>query len=144
MKKLRFFIFVALLLPVTSSFAAPLPTSTGQKILIPYAQIGNGYWSGVAIHNISTGSQTYLLTVYKSDGIYQYVGSFSVAAHAMKVDLLENFFSGTAPSGRMSVLIQCATDGALPFQATLFVGSDQGFAFQNYKSDAYTFTIAGP
>jgi len=142
MKKLCLFIlFFVLLLPVTSSFALAPPTATGQQILIPYSQIGDGYWSGVAIHNITTGSQSFSVSVYKSDGTLVSGSSFSVAAHAMKVDLLENFFSGMAPSGRMSVLIKCPADGSLPFQATLFVGSDQGFAFQNYKSEAYTYTL---
>jgi hypothetical protein len=141
MKKLCLFVLLVLLLPVTSSFAA-LPTATGQQILIPYAQVGDGYWSGVAIHNTSNSSMTFSFSVYKSDGILVYGGSFTVAPHAMEVRLVESFFSGMAPSGRMSVLIKCPTDGSLPFQATLFVGSDQGgFGFQNYKSEAYTYNI---
>jgi hypothetical protein len=139
MKKLCLFVLLVLLLPVTSSFAAP--PATGQQILIPYAQVGDGYWSGVAIHNTSGSSATYSVAVYKSDGTYVYGKSFSVAAHAMNVGLVESFFSGMTPSGRMSVLIQCSADGSLPFQATLFVGSDQGFGFQNYKSEAYTYNI---
>ena len=140
MKKLCLFVLLVLLLPVTSSFAA-LPTATGQQILIPYAQVGDGYWSGVAIHNLTSSSMTFSFSVYKSDGIWVSGSSFTVAPHAMEVRLVESFFSGMAPSGRMSVLIKCPTDGSLPFQATLFVGSDQGFGFQNYKSEAYTYNI---
>jgi hypothetical protein len=140
MKKLCLFVLLVLLLPVTSSFAAP--PATGQQILIPYAQVGDGYWSGVAIHNITSSSMTFSFSVYKSDGTWVSGSSFSVAAHAMEVRLVESFFSGMAPSGRMSVLIKCPTDGSSPFQATLFVGSDQGgFGFQNYTSEAYTYTI---
>jgi hypothetical protein len=141
MKKLCLFILVVLLLPVTSSFALAPPTATGQQILMPYAQDGDGYWSGVAIQNPNASPMTFSLAVYLSNGTYQYGSSFTVAAHAMKVDLLGNFFSGMAPSGRVSVWIRCSTDGAPIFNGTLFVGSDQGFAFQNYKSEAYTYTV---
>ena len=49
--------------------------------------------------------------------------------------MLSDFFSGTPPTGRMSPLIRCSADGAAAFQATLFVGDDEGgFGFQNYTS----------
>jgi hypothetical protein len=59
----------------------------------------------------------------------------------MKVDVLQNFFTGTPPTGQMSVRIRCSTDGADPFQVTLFVGNDQGgFGFQTTTSWDYTYT----
>jgi hypothetical protein len=135
MKKLSLIILVALLLPVTSSFAA----GTGQQILIPYAQSGNGYWSGVAILNPSgEGSMTFTIGVYMSDAVW-HPGekSFTVEGHAIKVDLLDNFFGGSI-EGRMSILIQTHTN--VPFNATLFVGNDQGgFGLQNYESKSYTY-----
>jgi len=134
MKKVCLIILFVLLLPVTSSFAAPLTvTSTGQQIFIPYTQVGEGYWSGVVIHNTSDSTMSFYIGVYKDDGVWVYGSSFSVAPNAMKVDTLENFFGGTPPSLRMSPVIRTHTN--VPFQATLFVGSDAGgFAFQNYVS----------
>jgi hypothetical protein len=133
MKKVCLIILIVLLLPVTSSFALQL-TETGQQIFIPYTQVGNGYWSGVAINNTSDSTMNFSIAVYKStDGALVSGTSFSVAPHAMKVDLMENFFGGTAPSQRMSVVIR--TTANVIFQATLFVGSDAGgFGFTNYTS----------
>jgi hypothetical protein len=137
MKKLCLCILFVLLLPVTSSFAA---TVTGQLIFIPYATVGNGWWSGVAIHNTTSNPMTFSIGVFKENGDWVNGGSFSVAAHAMKVDVLENFLGGTPPSLRMSVRISTLTNET--FRATLFVGSDTGgFNFQNYKSDEHTFDI---
>ena len=140
MKKIYLFIlFFVLLLPVTSSFAAP-STGTGQQIIIPYTQIGDGWWSGLAINNTFTSSMTFTVAVYRESGIYAIGSSFAVAAHAMKVDVLENFFSGTPPSGRMLVRIRTTTNQ--PFQATLFVGNTEGgFGFQNYTSEEYTYPV---
>jgi hypothetical protein len=150
MKKLYLFILFVLLLPVTSSFAIAPPTATGQKIFVPYVQVGNGYWSGLAVHNISGTSQSFTFNVFSSEGTVIYGNSFTVAPYAMEVRLVEGFFSGLmAPTGRMSVVIKSPADGSVPFKATIFVGSDQGgFGFQNYTSEPYTYTplptIAAP
>jgi hypothetical protein len=142
MKKVCLIILIVLLLPVTSSFALQL-TETGQQIFIPYSQVGDGYWSGVAVNNTSGSTMEFYVGVYKDDGTWVYGSSFSVASHAMKVDLLENFFAGTPPSLRMSPVIR--THDNVPFQATLFVGSDQGFSFQNYTSSDWVHPIViGP
>jgi hypothetical protein len=139
MKKMYLFILIVfmLLLPVTSAFAAvPILTETGQQIFIPYATVGSGWWSGLAVHNTAGSSMTFSVGVYKDNGDYVSGDTFTVAAFAMKVDTLENFLPGnTAPSARMSVLIRCSAGGAPTFQATLFLGNDEGgFGFQNYTS----------
>ncbi len=137
MKKIYLIILFVLLLPVASSFAITPPTATGQQILIPYALIDAGWWSGVAIHNTSDSDMTFSFGAYRAvDGGYVSGVTFTVAAHAMEVRMLGDFFSGTPPTGRMSPLIRCDTNLAPTFQATLFVGNsdDGGFGFQNYTS----------
>jgi hypothetical protein len=138
MKKICLITLLVLSLQVTSSFAVPI-TMTGQQIIIPYAVLGSGWWSGVAINNASNSQMLFSFGVYKDNGQWVDGIQFAVAGHAMKVDLLENFFGGTPPSGRMSLVIQTHTN--VPFQATLFVGNDEGgFGFQNYTSSDYTWT----
>ena len=141
MKKVHLLIILLLLLlPVTSSFALGL-TETDQRIFIPYATVGEGWWSGVVIHNTSSSTMNFSIGVYKDDGAFVSGSSFSVAAHAMKVDILENFFGGTPPSLRMSPVIT-SHNTTVPFQATFFVGNDEGgFGFQNYTSSDYTHNI---
>jgi len=135
MKKLCLIILFVLLLPVTSSFAATPTTATGQQIFIPYSGVGEGWWSGLVINNISDSAMTFSISVFKENGVWVEGSSFSVAAYAMKVDVLENFFGGTPPDNRMAVRIQTGTNE--PFEATLFVGnSEGGFGFQNYTSSA--------
>jgi len=137
MKKLCLFLLVVLLLPVTSSFAITPPTVTGQQIFIPYTAVGSGWWSGVAITNISASTMTFSIGVFKENGVWVAGSSFSVPAHAMKVEVLEYFFGGTPPDVAMSVRIRTGTNET--FRATLFVGNDMGgFGFQNYKSDENT------
>jgi hypothetical protein len=140
MKKLCLFLLVVLLLPVTSSFAITPPTATGQQIFIPYAIVGNGWWSGVAITNTSASTMTFSIGVFKENGGWVAGSSFSVPPHAMKVEVLEYFFGNTPPDVAMSVRIRTTTNE--PFKATLFIGTDQGgFGFQNYNSGDYTYNI---
>ena len=142
MKKLSLFTFVVLLLSVTSSFALTPTTATGQQILIPYALTDTGWWSGLAIHNTFDSTMTFSFGAYKEDGTWVSGDTFDVAPHAMKVQMLESFFSNTPPTGRMSLLIRCATDLAPTFQATLFVGNDAGgFGFQNYTSSSTSYPL---
>lgn len=142
MKKLCLFLLVVLLLPVTSSFAITPPTLTGQQIFIPYTAVGGGWWSGLAITNISASTMTFSIGVFKENGVWVAGSSFSVPAHAMKVDALENFFGGTPPDNMMSIRIRTGNE---PFKATLFVGNDMGgFGFQNYNSGEYTYLIPIP
>jgi hypothetical protein len=140
MKKRCLFILVGFLLCVTSSFAAPAPTGTVQQILIPYTQVGEGWWSGLVIHNISDSSMTFYTAAYEENGTLHGGSTVSVAAHAMDVRVLEGFFGGTPPSLRMAVRLRSTTN--VPFQATLFVGNDTGgFGFQNYTSEDYTYPL---
>ena len=140
MKKLCLFLLVVLLLPVTSSFAITPPTVTGQQIFIPYTAVGGGWWSGLAITNTSDSAMTFAIRVFKGNGEWVNGSSFSVPAHAMKVEVLEYFFGGTPPDVAMSVRIRTGTNE--PFKATLFIGADQGgFGFQNYNSGEYTYPI---
>ncbi|MHB8909743.1 MAG: hypothetical protein ACYDAA_12795 [Syntrophales bacterium] len=140
MKKTFLIILFVLMLPATSSFALPL-TETDQRIFMPYATVGGGWWSGVVVHNTSGSTMNFSIGVYKDNGVFVSGSSFSVAAHAMKVDTLENFFGGTPPSLRMSPVIT-SHNTTVPFQATLFVGNDEGgFGFQNYTSSDYVHDI---
>lgn len=142
MKKLCLFLLVVLLLPVTSSLAAAPITLTGQQIFIPYTAVGGGWWSGLAITNTSDSAMTFSIGVFKENGVWVAGSSFSVPAHAMKVDALENFFGGTPPDNMMSIRIRTSNE---PFKATLFVGNDMGgFGFQNYNSGEYTYLIPIP
>jgi hypothetical protein len=136
MKKIYLTILLMLLLPVTSAYAILVGVETGQQVLIPYSVVDGGWWSGVAIHNPSGSAMTFSIGVYKDDGTYVAgKATFTVAAHAMKVDLVENFFNAPHPTGRLSLSIRCSTGNAPAFQVTLFIGNDQGgFGFQNYTS----------
>ena len=135
MKKIYLTILLTLLLPVTSAFAQIVGAETGQQVLIPYSVVGDGWWSGVAIHNPSGSDMTFSIGVYEDNGTYVAgKATFTVAAHAMKADLVENFFNDPHPTGRLSLSIRCSTGNAPAFLVTLFVGNEGGFGFQNYTS----------
>ncbi|MHB8907547.1 MAG: hypothetical protein ACYDAA_01545 [Syntrophales bacterium] len=143
MKKLCLIILFVLLLPVTSSLAITRQAATGQEIFIPYSAVGGGWWSGLVINNISDSTMTFSISVFKEDGVRVDGNSVSVAAHAMKVDVLENFFGGNPPDDRMSVLIQTGSNES--FGAALLVGNNEGgFGIQNYSSSDSTGTTRFP
>jgi len=147
MKKFYLIILFVLLLPVTSVFAALPPGSpvTGQQVLLPYVvnEADGSWWSGLAITNTSGSSMTFSIGAYTKTGTWVSGNSFTVAAHAMEVRAVGAFFD-TPPTGQFSVLIRCATDGADPFQVTLFVGNDfageGGFGFQTTTSWDWNYT----
>jgi hypothetical protein len=75
---------------------------TGQQVIIPYAQSGDGYWSGVAITNTSPVSVTFTIGVYKSDAVWHLgTGPFTVEAHTMKVE-------NPSPAKRGGVFVKVA------------------------------------
>jgi hypothetical protein len=132
MKKICLIVLVVLLLPVTSSFAA---TAT-QRIFIPYAVVGDGYWSGLVIHNTSNSAMTFIVCVYTNTGEGHYgTAVVDVQPHAMEARPVENFLGSHVLSVQMSLQILTITN--TPFQATLVIGSENGFGFQNYKSEDY-------
>jgi hypothetical protein len=136
MKKMYLFILVVLLLPVTSTFALTPPTETGQEVLTPYCVVGNGWWAGLVVHNTSGSAMTFSIFAYKENGDSVSGTGFTVAAHAMKVDLVENYFPNPKPTGALTLVIRCSTDDAPTFLTTLFIGNSEGggFGFQNYTS----------
>jgi hypothetical protein len=142
MRKLCLFILVVSLLSVTSSFAAPPPTGTVQRLFIAYVPVVGEWWSGLVIHNTSEGSRTFIIRAFRENGTYKDSASFSVAANAMRVDTVQNYFGGTPPDPRMSLRIQSSNYTDESFRATLFVGNGEGgFGFQNYKSEEYTYPL---
>lgn len=116
------------------------------NLAIPYAQTGDGWWSGLALTNLGWSTQT--VTIYRTvekDPItgapeLKQVGQILLQPRATKTDLLEKFFTQepypTGDSGRVSLWIE-ATGGGDPsteFRATLFMGNgDGGFGFQSFK-----------
>jgi hypothetical protein len=136
MKKLCLFILIVLLLAVTSSFAAAPTTVTGQQIFIPYSVVGGGWWSGLAVTNTQDSSMTFIIRAFNDNGEPVDGTPFSLDKKAMEIKLLEDFFGGTLPSPAMSVRIRTTTNET--FKATLFVGNDVGFGFQNYSSGENT------
>lgn len=137
MKKSYLIVLVLFLLPAANSFAADPPASTVQQIFIPYVVAGDGYWSGLSLCNTSNSAMTFIVSVYTNTGVKTYATAVvDVQPHAMETRPVETFIHGQAPSVQMSLQILSTTN--TPFQATLFIGSENGFGFQNYKSEEYT------
>jgi hypothetical protein len=111
-------------------------TSTADIIHIPYATVGNSWWSGLAISNPTDKDVHILVTARTEQGTMKYGDAFTLKPYTMRVDLLEKFFNGALPSSRVQLRVASLGDLA-PFQATLFVGNDKGFAFQCFDSKPY-------
>lgn len=140
MKKL-----LAVLVLLTFLVPASALALTGQKIFMPYTASGDGWWTGVAITNVTNATQSVTISARTDAGVYVAGKTVSVPAYGMYVDLLENFFTNPLATSRVSLTFSAALAGTNTFYATLFVGNpDGGFGFQNYTSVPYEWEIILP
>lgn len=114
---------------------------TAQRLIVPYATVASSYWTGLAIHNESTSSQTVIVSIYDASG--SLIGAsdcITIASGAIYADLIDNFISETI-SGRISVYIRTVGSDTNRFSATMFMGNtgsnNPGFGFQTYYSEDY-------
>ncbi|TVQ85274.1 MAG: hypothetical protein EA400_16125 [Chromatiaceae bacterium] len=111
---------------------------------IPYAVTGTGWWSGLAITNLSDAPINPIVYYRKDDGSQscKSIGAIGPGAvYANRVDLI---FPASALTPRGSLRVAHNDDDDQAFSATLFVGrsveSGGGFGFQNYASRKSTAT----
>lgn len=111
-------------------------------VTVPYAQHGNGWWSGLALINQS--AEDFDIIIYRTDvgsGFWQPVYQGVVPARGMDTRLLPDFFKDqpypTENSGRVSLHIKAVAPRAKKhFRAVLFTGGpDGGFGFESYDHD---------
>lgn len=151
-------LFCALLLCCSST------AFSDQQVEIPYVISGDGWWTGIAITN-ETGTEInnmklYFTTNMGASGVYVSVlkaavpgpiqpnipkkwvdyetdipaiGSFAILANT-----LANFYKGDGnkalPSSTGSIML--THTGSEKFSVTVYIGYDNGFGFQVFKSSA--------
>lgn len=144
MRRKLFFVVASLAMLVfcvhTSAFAI-----TGQKIIMPYVATGTGsWWSGLAILNTTDSPITVNVSARKTDGTSISGKSIAIPAYGMSVDLVERFFTVALPP-RVSIYLSQSLGGSTStFRATLFVGSDIGFGFDDFISESYEWFLPHP
>ncbi|AMD93605.1 hypothetical protein [Desulfomicrobium orale] len=111
-------------------------------VTVPYAQNGNGWWSGLALVNQS--GEDLDVTIYRTDigsGPWKIVYQGVVPARGMDTKLLPEFFKllpyPTENGGRVSLNINAVGPKAKQhFRVVLFTGGpDGGFGFESYDHD---------
>jgi hypothetical protein len=119
---------------------------TGQRVIMPYVVSGTGsWWSGIAVHNTTNEARSVYFNARTEAGANVAGKTISIPAYGMIVNLVENLFTTPLPSTRVSIYITEGFGGsASTFRATLFVGSDTGFGFENFTSEAYTWDLVLP
>jgi hypothetical protein len=124
-----------------STIAIMPPSITVQRVVIPYTAVSSNWWTGLAIHNQSSASETYYIHFYDEAGNFISGSSVTIPAHGTSKDSVQNYADDPADiDGSVSVYIE--TDGVSDetFSATIFIGntaSSQGFGFQTYWSQEY-------
>jgi len=114
-----------------------------QRVMIPYVTQGNGWYTGVAITNL-TGSTIHMYSDFlHEDGTWNAgeradLGEF--AGHEMKVYSLDQLFGGTLPGDRLWLYI-FHLDNEERFGVAVFICNDLagigGYGFQQFYSETY-------
>lgn len=134
-KMLILLVGLAAFLCASSVWAASL------DIDVPYAQNGDGWWSGLALSNVGERPMNVrIFTVHA--GAASQVGALTLPAYSQDTRLLPDFFTmqpyPTKSGGRVGLRIQATGDRLdilkRDFKFTLFVGTDDGFSFQSYDA----------
>lgn len=104
-----------------------------QSVTLPYAVMGSGWWSRVAITNTSDHDITPVICIYNSDGTSHCANLSTIATGAVYTNLIENFIPSATLSLKVQISIVNNTDDE--FDVTLIVGTPDGdFGFQSFHS----------
>jgi uncharacterized protein YeaC (DUF1315 family) len=108
-----------------------------QRVRIPYAINGGGWWSGIAITNYGTSDLTPIVYVYDSEGNSQCVTLETIASgqmYVLSMDELLSMLPNKVTDQRLWLAV--VSNGTETFAVTLFVGQNNGgFGFQDYESE---------
>lgn len=127
--------------PLMTMLSAPGALLASEIVEIPYAVVDNGWWSGLAITNTSPSAISPIVYLTTSDGENYCTGIGSIAPGEIFAERVENIFTGVELSSRVS--LQVASNNAVAFGATLFIGqSSGGFGFQEFMSETSGVTWA--
>jgi hypothetical protein len=128
-------LFLFLCVSVSGALALMGGNALGsQSVTVPYAEVGSGWWSGIAITNTSSHTITPIVYITNSDGTSHCTTLSSIASGAIYADLLENIIPSATLTSR--VWLRIANNGDDEFDVTLFVGdTDGGFGFQSFHSE---------
>lgn len=111
-----------------------------QKVIVPYGQHGNGWFTGLAITNVNTVNPTGIVYVnfYASDGTFMKSSEVgSIAPGAQYVGSVEEIYGGTPSAERFWMLV--THFGTEELAVTQFVwNSDKSFDFQSFNSKFYS------
>jgi len=128
-------LWVVLIMAVLSASVLTGGNALGsQSVTVPYAVVGSGWWSGIAITNTSSHAITPIVYISNSDGTSHCTALSSIASGAIYADLIENIIPSLTLTSR--VWLSVVNNGADEFDVTLFVGqTDGGFGFQAFHSE---------
>lgn len=105
-----------------------------QSVDVPYAVVGSGWWSGIAITNTSSSPITPIVYITNSDGTSHCIALSTIASGAIYAELIENIIPSATLTDR--VWLTVVNNGSEDFDVTLFVGqTDGGFGFQAFHSE---------
>lgn len=103
-------------------FGLSLSAAAQHVVNVPYYANTDGYWSGVAVSSDFEQCVDMIVTDEWNVPVDNFMWTFNVPGVQRALVFSDGY-------GQL-VLI-----GEFPFNVTLFIGSDQGFAFQSFKSE---------
>ena len=117
-----------------------------ERVIIPYAQHGSGWYTGLAITNLNTVNATEAVSVlfYETDGDFMESVNIGSLDPGQQYVATAQAILGEAPSTERFWMIVTHT-GEEEIAVTEFVWNDgNGFGFQSYNSQTYESTICLP
>ena len=91
-------------------------------VVFAYSDNTEYWWSGLVLFNLAESANSLMVGCFDPEGNAVAAGTFSLEANALRADLLGDFMSSGAVSGRVSIAIF----GTEAFLADRFVGNDAG------------------
>ena len=105
----------------------------GYAVTIAYYVVSSGWWTGLAIYNSSSESNSIKVGCLDSTGDVQAAGTLSLIPYAFEADLLANFMTGGSVPETGSIFIS----GSAPFIVDRYLGGAGGFGEIQLEAEAY-------
>ena len=140
----RHLICILVAVIASCTFFPTVPMSYGaQRMTVPYAASGSGWWSGIAITNFAGNPMTPIVYINNSDGTSDCQTLLTLAAGEIYADLIENIVPSMTLTSRVSLSVVNNSNDS--FGVTLFVGqTDGGFGFREFISEGASGTFICP
>jgi len=109
-------------------------------------RVNNNEWTGISMINMGDATATVNVSAYDDNGTLQAQNTISISSRAKKVELAENLFGGTLPSGVTHITVESSE----PLAGFELVGDNDhirlggmGANYSAYETDTQTIGTSG-